>query len=710
MALSLLGADVSDADEVARTIARDAGGHPLFIAELAHTLRASGAEPEATGASLAELVSSRVQGLSERARDLLEVVAVAATPMPRNVLRHAARMRQADVDRSLETLSAARLAHSQGLRDDHVIDIRHDRIREIIVERLPEVRRRQHHLSLARALEAQSEPRAELLATHFDAGGEAAHAGRYWIAAADAAVKALAFARSATLYARGLARAVLSPADRRAVEVRMGEALAHAGQGAEAANVYLAAALTSARDEAIELRRRAAEQLFLSGHVERGMEAIERVLSATGMRRTRSGRAALLSVAVGRVLVRAKGLRPVQRAETELSREELARLDASWTIACSLGFIDFVRGADFQNKHMLLALRVGEPHRLLRALTLEAVHASAVGGRGDRRTQLLLRLAGELAARSPDEAAVSRVRLCHGIAHYLQGDVDAALAACEQALEALTTRCKGAIWEQLTAQRFVLAALFFSGRLGRLSEFVPPLVAEADATGNLYASNVLRSAYGVVAWLVRGDVEGARRQLLRARDEWTAPEYQIPHANLLIGETFVDLYAGDFERAHARIREQWPRLVAGQLLRIGVLRVQMLHLLGATAVAAASVCEARAQRSRAGQLRAEAGRTARMLRRDRIRRGEPLARLIDAAITAGDGDAPTACASLQACVDAFGAEGVRLFGAAARARLGVLRGGEQGGELVARAEDAFRQEQVADPARMIQLIAPGFGE
>ena len=94
---------------------------------------------------------------------------------------------------------------------------------------------------------------------------------------------------------------------------------AYAGQATRAADTYLEAASALRAEEATELRRRAAEQLLLAGHLERGLGVIDSVLRALKMRQTRGGRRALPSIALGRLLVRWRGLRFEARREADVA-------------------------------------------------------------------------------------------------------------------------------------------------------------------------------------------------------------------------------------------------------------------------------------------------------------------------------------------------------------------------------------------------------
>ncbi len=710
LALGLLPPEHPNAGAVAHKIGQDAGGHPLFIAELAHTAGVSNPSSDLMGpTTLLELVAKRVRALAPEVRGLLEAAAVAGGPLARSTLRQSQALSPSEAEKVIDILRANRLARSYGLMDDDAIDIHHDRIREIIVQGVSDSDRRRHHLNLAAVLEGLSDRKPDVLAAHYHGGGDLARAGRYWIVAGDEAYKALAFRLAADLYEKGVSHAEMTPTELRAVEIRRAEALAYAGKGPAAADAYLATAKTCPDDEAVELRRRAAEQLLLSGHIERGLEVIEQVLRATRMRMPRGGRLALASVVFGRTVVRVRGLRHVPRHPSDLSREEIARLDASWTIACSLALLDPVRGADFQCKHLLLALRAGEPHRLLRALTLEASYTATPGGGSERRTADLLNVADKLVKRSDDYGAISLLCLARGIASYLQGRIDTALTHCEEALRILNERCAGAVWETMSAQRFVIASLFFLGRLRRLSEFVPPLLADAEGTGNLYATMCFRSAYSTLAWLVADDVREARHQLERAAAEVKSSEFQLAHYNLLLGQTYLDLYTGDVERAHARIREQWSKLERAQLLRIGVIRVQLWQLRAACDSSAADVIEGRGQKAHARNLRRDARKLAARLRRDRITRAAPLAELVDAALDAAEGKRESAEGRLQRSIDDFEKLGLTLFAAAARVRLGELRGGALGKKLAESAQAAFDREGVVNLRGILSVLAPGFG-
>ncbi len=687
---------------------RDAGGHPLFIAELAYGAASEGGAWRSAPSTLLELVGVRVAGLEPNARALLELSAVAGTALSRGELRRALGLDRRLAQTAFDALKALRLVRTQGLLDDDPIDVQHDRIREIIVDQLDARQGRRYHGQLAVALEASPDAAPERVAVHFEAAGEPERASGFFLSAADRAFKTLAFAHAAALYARGLAHLQAPPEKQRAIQVRRAEALAYAGRGIAAADVYLSVAEGAPDIERTELQRRGAEQLLLAGELERGLATIQRVLQRIEMRPLRRGVRALLSIAVGRAQVRARGLRHRVRDESEVLPEDLARLDASWTISCSLSLIDPVCGADFQNEHLLLALKAGEPRRLLRALTLEASYAATPGRGAEQRTESLLSVAQSLVRESTDEAALGLLNLARGLVEYLLGRNANSLPLFREALECFQERCTGAIWETMSAQRFVIASLFFLGRLRELGEIVPQILAQSEGRTTRYTTVCFCSAYSTLAWLARDDVAEAERHLGMAREHCNSDSFHLPHFNLLVGDTYFDLYRDEPLTALRRIIELWPAIERSQLLRVGVLRVQLWHLRGTAAALAASVLEQRGEAREGKRLRAEALLAAERLKDESIPRATPLGSMIAAAVASSLGNDTVARGHLHDAMLEFGRQDMSIFEAAARVRFGALSDSEPGRTMMREGFARFQHERVKNPARLLNVFAPGF--
>ena len=124
---------------------------------------------------------------------------------------------------------------------------------------------RKHHRSLAAVLEA-SRPDPETLAVHFQGGGDLLTAGHFYALAATEAAEALAFDRAAKLYRLSLELRPLDGAEGRDLRRKLGDALANAGRGSEAAHEYQTAAALADGSAALELLWRAGYQFWRAAH------------------------------------------------------------------------------------------------------------------------------------------------------------------------------------------------------------------------------------------------------------------------------------------------------------------------------------------------------------------------------------------------------------------------------------------------------------
>lgn len=695
------------ADIDADALAREASGVPLFAAEIARFALEQPHSPDRP-VSLDHAILSRAARLPDDAQRLLELIALAGVPVDRGFLASASDI--SDVDRPLAFLNTGDFTRVRARSGIEWIETFHDRVREAVVGAMPPERERETHGRIALSLEQREPSDVERLAEHFAAAGENQHAVGYAIRAAERAQAALAFDRAANWFGRALDLGDHPAMERARLQAERGEALAQAGRGLEAAESLTRAAEGGGPWEAdrnVELLRRAAEQLLMSGHMEAGLHLSEQVLAATGLRKTRSGLTAVASLALGRLRVKLRGLRYEARPESQISRASLARIDAAWTVASSLGPVDFIRGAEFQVQHVLLALDAGEKKRLLRALCLELPFVAAKGARSDKATRRLLDHVDQLARDNDDPAIEGLLYLCHGLAVYLQGDLARGIDLMYRGVEIHTTQCSGMFWEIATAQRFIIVSLFFLGRLRELSDLVPPLLEEAEGKGNVYSTMCFRSGYSTTAYLAKDDVALAHEQLARSRVEWTTSFFRVPHFHLLIAATHIDLYTGEPEAALARIRQAWPEIQKAQLLRIAVFRVQMMQFLGQSLVVAAEYAQAHAQPIRAREFLAEARSIARKLAKQAIARAAPLAWLLEASVDSAERQSRAAQQNLRRCIRECDEQGLRGFGAAARVRLGQM--------LPQAAEDwldtglgTLRAEGIVDPTRMVAMLAPGF--
>jgi hypothetical protein len=561
------------------------------------------------------------------------------------------------------------------------------------------------HLRLAHAMEAHGADDPEALYEHYAAAGRRQKAAEYARRSAERAASALAFARAAMLYERALdlTSGDGTGLDRTALRVGLADALANAGRGTEAADVYLAAAETSAEAEAFRLRRRAAEELLRSGHVDRGLLVLGTVLRSVGLRLPGSPRTALFEMLWRRARLRLRGLGFTERAAADVDPAALRQIDVCWAVGTGLARVDKIRAEAFQALGLLLALESGDAYRIARALAAESAFTSTAGESGLKRSAAIGRVARDLAERIQHPHALGMVRMSAGIAAYFTGRFGEALDRFTECEVIFRERCTGVGWEINTAQTYVLQSLGFLGRWRELTQQVPLRLREARERGDLYAAADLAAGRPNLAWLVADDVAGARAVHGEAMDRWSRQGFHFQRYISMVALGQIELYVGEGEAAWSRISAHWSDVSRAMMMRLQFLRVEMLFLRARSALAAA-----RDPSRRERSLRS-ATRDARRLVRERTAWAVPLADLVLAGVAAMRRDSSAAALAARAAAG-FETNSMAAHAAAARRRFGQVTGGDEGRAAVAAAEAWMRSEGVANVERMTAMLAPGFAD
>jgi serine/threonine protein kinase len=436
LALKLLGRDDPAARAGAQAIAGEAGGSPFFVQQLVHFFQAVAgvAErlPPGEEITLDRVLWARVLHLQEGARRLLETVAVSGRPLGQGDAFQAAGL-GAEGREALAILRSGRLIRSTGPAEHDEIETYHDRVRETVVAHLAPDVLEGRHLHLAEVLEASGGADPETLAIHFQGASQPEKAGEYFARAAAQSAGALAFERAAKLYRLALEFRPASGASGRALRTGLGDALANAGRGPEAAQEYLAATDGAGVAEALELRRRAAFQYLISGHIDAGLVELRTALGGVGLNLPNSPRRALWVLLARRLCLRLRGLGFHERDTSQISAAGLLRIDTCGSASIGLSMVDTIFGAAIQSQYLLLALRAGEPSRLARALSMEACHLSCEAGPSRGRAGRLIQTASALAERVADPQTQGMVTLACGVTAYFEGGWKKALTNCDRA-------------------------------------------------------------------------------------------------------------------------------------------------------------------------------------------------------------------------------------------------------------------------------------
>ncbi|WP_437281582.1 AAA family ATPase [Sorangium sp. So ce375] len=696
----------------AQDIARESEGSPLSVSELIQYLwNRDGGEVAPSGGggdiSLRRVIMNRIDEMPERARRLMEVVAVAGCPIEQEIAFAAAELGD-DALSCLTPLRAANLLRITDARGAPCLETSHDRIREAVVAGLDPVALAACHARLARAFEATGRADPQALMVHFHGAGELLAAARHAVAAADMASAALAFDRAAELIAQALAWGrggpLDTPAARRELQVRRATALANAGRCGEAAPLFLDAATGAPPAEALELRRRATEQFLVGGHIEEGTRVLVPLLAEVGLAYPVATARAVLTVAAlyGRIRLRGQQFR--ERAAAELPPEVLTRIDLCLSVSKALTDVDPLRSTVFLFRSLLLSLDAGEPSRVAVGLAAFGL-ISAFQGTPQAIAQgsTLLARGEAIAERLADRQLRSVIRIYTGTAFLVRGQWREALEHYDVTRRQLEEHCVGVEMERNLTQAGAIVALEALGRLGELAERTATWRRGAAAVGNLFAS-VSATIASAVPLLAADDAGEARRCVREVVARWTRGALHVQHMYALRLEVQADLYDGAADAARARLMAEWGRIERSQQLRVQPARMDMLLLRGRTAVAAAS-----ARRSGREPLLREAEADAARLEREVRRDGAPLAALLRAGVARLRDRPSEALAHLGEAARGFDAAEMALHGACARRGRGELLGGDVGRALIAQADEVMARQGVRRPDRWTSLYLPGFG-
>ncbi len=699
LARELLG---QDAWVKARALGAEAQGCPYLLAELGRyvmrqQLLGAGA-PQTL--SLDAALGERFAALSTDARTLLQLVSVAGRPVPEHALALGASF-DIDLQTALSELRSSRLLRGVATRSARAVDVYHDRIRQAVLAGLDEVTLRRWHRRLATTLEATGSADLEALTVHLLGAHDYERAGLYALRAAAQAADALAFDKAARLYEIADEHYVGDAADQRALKARWGDALVNAGRGTRAAQVYFDAALGAQGDQAIVLQRKAGVQLLRSGYFERGIAVLQDTLESHGLVLAPSFREAYRAANTLREQLKQRGLVFARRAQHEVPKGALDRLDTGWSITLGILLTEVDRTLPLVVRFLLDALEVGEPGRVACGLCLFHVYVDI--GMADARgepTLGALELASTLAAQV-DEARV-RAWVAFGRAHELlrRGELPGAVRQLELAEEIFRNRCTGAAAEMRLCRQLLgslLVSFTHLDAVGRCEEWA----REAEEHDDLLGATRLRLLSTTSGSLLQDDPDRAERYCRESIRVWARSEFDLTALLQHSAASLVDVYRADAV-ACARDLEALAPFFVSALAGLPLWRGHC-HLL--RALLWLTIAEAAAEPEEALQ---SAEQELCAVQQLQLSCYQPQLNLLRATLEARRERREHALQLLDAILQAPALARVApVVSAYARRRKGELLGGDAGLQLVEQADALIRSYGVKNPPLHGRLYSPG---
>jgi Cdc6-like AAA superfamily ATPase len=683
----------------ARWTARQAAGHPLFIDMIMRRRERVPGSSEAA-LQLEDVLWAIIQELDEVPRAILEVLAVAAAPVPQEIVRQAASVEAETFLKAVSLLRVTHLVQTTRAGGEDRLVLYHDRVRTAVLGHLEAARRAECHRRIALALETSRSPDPEALVLHWRGAAESERAVHYAALAGEHAAGALAFDRAAEFFKLALGTVDMAPNDRRALLVKCAKALESAGRGEEAARVYLDAAVGAPPLQRLELERAASVELMASGRLDEGSAALHRVLAAFGIRTPRSRLAAywwtiLLNLWLRIVLY----FRP--REAKEVRREDLARVDAIFAVAMGFAIVELVLASYMAARHLIAALRTGDRFRVLRATAFQTSRLASAGGRPTRLERKLYDVAAGLLKEEKSQAVQAFFESTQGYVQYLRGQWRDALTK----LDSSTSKAQGhshALAWRANARMLACWTLDLLGEYRELSQRHGRYLADAERRGDLYASVQLRVGSTAGVWLAADLPEEARRNAREAIAQWPSTRYVLQHWQLMVGEAEIELYVGNALAAYARVERDATAVRESMLLHTQVLRGKTLFLRGRCAIASLDADPA----LRAMRL-AETRRLVRKLERERMPWTAALAAILSAGLASAQGARLRAAELLRRAAQLADAANMSGYANAARHQLGLHLGGDEGRHLAGKAHEAMAAQGVQAPARFASMLVPG---
>ncbi len=712
LAIHILGDITPDVRLAGERIADDAGGHPLYLRELAlaaNDLPAGDVTSSRVPPDLALLLKQRIDRLDTDERRLLDLASIAGRPLTRRIILAAAGPGEKGRHLVLR-LSRQRLLRETVASGEPAVEPYHNHVREAVLGAFAAGERKSCHRALADALLGEPEPDVDSLADHLFGAGDLVSAGRFAQAAAERADQALAFDRAVQLYRLAVDLGRDKP--RSDLRTRLAVALANTGRSREAAEVYAAAshdAAIDAPDTQADLARRAAEHSLRAGDLALGFARLRIVLDDASVPYPSSPAAAVVTMIALRSRLAIRGLHLLPRPAEARAPARLARVDACWSAGLGHAWIDPIRAAAFQARYMMLALDAGEPTRVARALATEASQLASVGGeRRTGRARTIMTRALTMTEESGDRDSRAFAILMAGSVEFYASRWQESLSLCASAESLLRERHSRSEWELMTSHALSLASLAYLGELRTLRARQAALLEEAQQRGNLLAGICLASGVANIRWLAADDADEAQRRADDSLAPWRDDVFRFPQYLNLLACVNISLYRGDAAAAWRQIAREWPRVVVSMTLQVQNFRVTLRHLRARCALALATTTgEGAPSALKRGALLLVARRDAHLIAKEDVAWSSALALGIEGGIAAASSDAATAQHRLASAASAYRSLGMHLHAAAADHERGRVLGGDAGRALLRNAETWMIDAQISRAERLAAMLVPG---
>lgn len=676
------------------TVVAEGAGSPFLLRQLAMHVRSGGA-----AIGLAELMKAILSGLTQEQREVLEVLAVAGSPLDQAVLQQAARTG------ANFALSRAQLVNRCLIRGGNspggVCAPYHDRIGEAVAAALPPAREREIHEALARALDETGDPDIEIVANHYFKAGFTGLACQRGTQAAERAVSVLAFDRAAHLYQRVLEWSS-DQEGRGALERALGDALVNCGRGIEGARAYARALATASEPERMPLRIQIASVLLRAGEIEEGLSILRGILRDHQLPEPSTRRRTMARLLWERFRIEVRRRRAATRRET--GERAVGRLDACWAGAVGTAMVHPLFKEVCCLIYLRLALDEGSPGRLAVGWGGFATNLAHTDDGEIREARKAIARSLEYARMSGEVYPLAFTELTTAIVENLCGNWTASTAHATRARELFSTHCPGSSWETGTAATHIVFSRSTSGDWIANAREIPDMVRQARQHNDRFTGISLQLISGYYAQFLLPDEPCAGAgNIERCLAEWPGAEFDLQRLHAFEALVEIDLYRGQARAAWNRMEQIWPRVVRSGLLGLTLVET-FAQALRARAALACAGCES-GEKARKSLLDV-ARRSAKWLHRSKAKYAAGLAYMIDGGIAACLGDRDRTREMLLRAEAELEANDMIPWLAAVRISVAPLLDGEAGRRKAEAGHSWMASQEIRRPDCITRMFLP----
>ena len=551
-------------------------------------IRLESAEPRA---SCRDAVSACISALPDPGRRLLEVVAVAAGPIPRVAAVHAAGVAACGM------AAVRRLRFLRLLRTDRHdrLDCDEPRIRNHVLGRVAGHRRRLHRV-LAESLYEHCPEQHGQISWNSHRAGLAAWVRREAPLAAAAAARSGAHHQAAAQY-RLAARYATDPQSQSDHLCHRAESLARARQPREAAEAYLAASALAGQLQNGQQRylvRQAAHHLLACGELDRGEAIFARLLPAVGLSWPTSP-----SNAIVRLFWYAWRLRSVGNG-TQVERTKRTGsepLNELWSVVNGIVPLRYLWGAALTFEYVYRSRRSGDPKHLARGLALYAATLAMGGSRREARVHRVLASARAAMLEIDDVETRASVEFYGAVANLSLGRRREAVQGGQQAERELRKHGRS-LKDLAVAGAIVAVGLRCLGELDAYAAHNDSRFDEVWDCGDRVARVQVAVPCTDIA-LFRDQPDLADYFVSTVESDWSQQAFCLPAVSPIMCRVRVLVYLGREREAWDVLANRWPKVAGFPAMCLQLIRIEYLSWRGRCAAAMTLTDPARRLRRRA---------------------------------------------------------------------------------------------------------------